>query len=257
MNSHIFLDIFIKNYNNDTIITSTAFNDLYDTFILKSSYDLKTEIREQMLLFPDLKENYLEYLYKRITSETQYDPDTSILEKWIQDYQLQNLDFPFTANSQINEFLDSSMEFPDPKIKEPYLIEAISKYFYKHAFYLEKINILELIQIEKAKLSSDKIFHNPISDLNPIFNSLEGFEIFSDLLEHLGVNMTTINNRGIKARLAAIWKEPTARKIIFKEITELKEYVNYLNETFELNLKSRSLSNSDNYHQIIKNWLEQ
>ena len=107
------------------------------------------------------------------------------------------------------------------------------------------------------KCYKDKIFHNPINDINPIFNSLEGFEIFSELLEHLGVNMTTIKNRGIKARLAAIWKEPTARKIIFKEITELKEYVNYLNETFELNLKSRSLSNGDNYHQIIKNWLEQ
>ena len=58
------------------------------------------------MFVPDLKENYLEYLYKRITSETQYDPDTSILEKCIQDYQLQNLDFPFTANSQMYEFLD-------------------------------------------------------------------------------------------------------------------------------------------------------
>jgi hypothetical protein len=257
MNSHIFLDIFIKNYNNESIITYSTFNELYADIILKSSYDLETEIREQMLMFPDLKENYLEYLYTRITSETQNDPDTSILEKWIQDYQLQNLDFPFTANSQINEFLDSSMEFPDPKIKEPYLIEAISKYFYKHAFYLEKINILELIQIQNAEFSTDKNFHNPINDLNPIFKSLEGFEIFSDLLEHLGVNMSTIKKRGTQAKLNAIWKEPTARKKIFNEITELKEYVNYLNKTFELDLKSRSLSNGDIYHQIIKNWLEQ
>ena len=257
MNSHIFLDIFIKNYNDESTITNSTFNDLYSTFILKSSYDLKTEIMEQILLFPDLKDNYLDYLYKRITSETQNDPDTSILEKWIQDYQLQDLDFPFTANYQINEFLDSWIEFPDPKIKEPYLIETISKYFYKHAFYLEKINILELIQIQKVKLFKDKNFDNPIEDLNPIFISLDGFEIFSQLLEHLGVNMSTIKNRGIIARLEAIWKEPTARKIIFKEITELKDYVDYLNKTFKLTLKSRSLSNGDNYHQMIKNWLEQ
>ena len=257
MNSHIFLDIFIKNYNNESTITNSTFNDLYNTFILKSSYDLKTEIMEQMLQFPDLKDNYLDYLYKRITSETQHDPDTSVLEKWIQDYQLQGLDFPFTANTQINEFLDSSMEFPDPKIKEPFLVEAISKYFYKHAFYLEKTNILELIQIQKIKLSTDKNSHNSIEDLNPIFKSLEGFEIFSHLLENLGVNMSTIKNRGIKARLEAIWKEPTARKIIFQEITELKDYVDYLNKTFKLTLKSRSLSKGDNYHQMIKNWLEQ
>lgn len=257
MNSHIFLDIFIKNYNNESIITCSTFNELYSAFILKSSYDLKTEIREQMLLFPDLKENYLDYLFKRITSETKNDPDISILEKWINDYQLQDLEFPFTVNSQINEFLDSSMEFPNPKLKEPYLIETISKYFYKYSFYLEKMSVLEFIQTQKARLSIDKKSHNSNNDLPPIFKSYEGFEIFTNLLDYLGVNMSNINNRGIQAKLNAIWKEPTSRKIIFKDITELKDYVDYINKSFNLTLNSRSLSIGDNYHQMIKNWLEQ
>ena len=257
MDSHIFLDIFIKNYNNESIITVSTFNDLYTSFIIKSSYDLKLEIETQLLKFPDLKENYLDYVRGRITSETQNGPNIFILEQWIKDYQLQDLEFPFTANSQINEILNSCIEFPDSETNEPYVIEAISKYFYKHAFYLEKLSILQLIQIQKPLLHLPSNFKKPICDLDPIFKSAEGYNAFLYLLDQLGINHSTVINLGTQAMFNGIWGSPTSKKIIFKQHAKLKDYIRFLNNTFNSGYTSRSMSDGSKYHDSIKNWLNE
>ena len=60
---------------------------------------------------------------------------------------------------------------------------------------------------------------------------------------------------GNQAKLNAIWGCPSSKKEIFKEHSELNEYVKYLNEIFKTKYNSRTMSDGSKYHSSIKEWL--
>lgn len=256
------LKAFIEKLCDVSVLNDTSFNDLYSWHFEDIARDLREEI---IFNLSNLSKNkfdiYITYVKNELEKTYIYDPGICIIEKSLKKFELIESDFPFYFDEKVTQLISYDKDNTSLEFEEAKMARSIQLEFYWFAVFLEANKMIAFVNsfflndfTLSGKIEEDVI--NKI-DLNPIFKSLEGFEIFSHLLEHLGVNMSTIKNRGIKAKLEAIWKEPTARKIIFKEIIELKDYVDYLNKTFELNLKSRSLSKGDNYHQMIKNWLEQ
>jgi hypothetical protein len=256
------LKAFIEKLCDVSVLNDTSFNDLYPWYFEDIARDLREEIIFNLSNLSKVKfDTYIRYVKDELDNNYYYDPDVCIIEKWLKKFDLIESDFPFYFDEKVTQLISYDKDNTSLEFEEAKMARSIQLEFYWFAVFLEANKMIAFVNsfflndfTESGKIEEDNI--NKI-ELNPIFKSIEGFKIFSDLLVHLGVNMSTIKNRGIIARLEAIWREPTARKIIFKEIIELKDYVDYLNEAFGLTLKSRSISKGDNYHQMIKNWLEQ
>lgn len=109
--------------------------------------------------------------------------------------------------------------------------------------------------IEFITKQSSEIIRIVSPDIPSIFAGQTGFDTFNFLLEKFGINIKTYKNRGIPARLKAIWENSEANSKIFNDNTQLTEYIDYLKSIFDLPLNASNLSSGSSHQVKIKNWL--
>ena len=85
----------IEKFNKQGMFDYTVFLDLYEDYITKSGYDLKKEITENLLtLDSNNHELYFEYVLNRINTEAFRPIDKTFIDKWVVEYDLEDLDAP-------------------------------------------------------------------------------------------------------------------------------------------------------------------
>jgi hypothetical protein len=146
MEINIFLNAFIERFNTSKKAAFSDFTDLYKNRIKKSSYELMKEISENLLSLPLYdRKHYLEYVEERLNNETGYKSDSSVLNKWILEFDLKESEFPYTEHLELVEILKTSIEFSDLDPNEATKVENIQMDFCTYAYHLEVLKVIEFI----------------------------------------------------------------------------------------------------------------
>lgn len=90
-----------------------------------------------------------------------------------------------------------------------------------------------------------------------IFKSYDARITFFFLLDKFNITKDNCLKRGVQAKLNAIWGCPPSKNQIFREHCELKDYIDYLNNTFDVKYSNRTMSDGSNYHVTIHKWLSE
>jgi hypothetical protein len=156
MEQNIYLNDFIEKFNEQTMLTVTIFPELYDEYIIPASKRLQNEVNENMLTLPSVdRENYLIYVRNRIVSETIGNFDSSIINKWMEEFNLEKNEFPFIDNEKIKIMLSTWYNQPGLSYEKQMLVKYMQKDFYLYAFYLESEKIVKLIdQLKSPKINN-------------------------------------------------------------------------------------------------------
>lgn len=184
MYKSIFLDEFIEKFNNQGMFNSTVFLDLYEDYILKSGYDLRKEITENLLTLDSNNHDlYFEYVLNRIKSEAFSSIDQTFLDKWVVKYNLEELDFPYFKDEEMKIILSTWVDQPGLSYDEETNVRNIQKDFYFYAFHLEKMNIIEFIESKKS-MGDIKIEKNQLNELtvNQAVILLDKLGVFSSTM---------------------------------------------------------------------------
>ena len=251
-----YLNSFIDEVNNVKALYDSTFIQCYEYGILHFAEYLKVEINENILRLPKEKNNpYLDLVKNKLISSHFYFTENNILDKWIDLFGLQGLEFPFLENNKVNKTIKAAINnhLWDEKYRE--LMEDIQLDFFYYAAMTETKKIIAFLDELTPNFQTES---NPTKrkiEINPIFKSLETFEIFNFLIEKFDITKSNIKKRGVQAQLNAIWGSPKSKKEIFKEHAELKDYVIFLNDTYQTDYKSRTMSDGSKYHNSIKEWL--
>lgn len=143
---NIFLNDFIERFNNKDIVKHTIFTELYDEYIIPASNQLQNEININAIALPIAdRENYLEYVRKRIEGEIINHCDKSNIDKWMLHFVLDLNEFPFVDNDKIKIKLSTWHNQPNLDYESKKYFLELQKDFFLHAFYIESIRIIELI----------------------------------------------------------------------------------------------------------------
>ena len=146
MLQNIYLNDFIEKFNEQPMLRDTIFPELYDEHIIPASKLLQNEVNENMLTLPSIdRENYLIYARNRIVSETIGNFDSSIIDKWTEEFNLEKNEFPFIDNEKIKILLSTLYKQPGLSYKKQILVKYMQKDFYLYAFYLESCKIIKMI----------------------------------------------------------------------------------------------------------------
>lgn len=125
-----------------------------------------------------------------------------------------------------------------------------------NAFTTENINTNNNLELNLINtFTTEDLNTNNNLKLNYIFKSFDTLQIFIFLLNKFFITKETSSKRGVQAKLNAIWCCPSSKNKIFREHTELKDYIEYLNESFNLKYNSRTMSDGYKYHITIQKWL--
>lgn len=147
MELNIFLNVFIESFNASKKAALYNFSDLYENQIKKSGYELIKEISENLLCFPIYdRRQYLEYIEGRLNNEIISKIDSSVLDKWILEFDLNESEFPYTEHFELDEILKKTTEFSDLNPNEATRIESIQMDFCIYAYYLEVSKVMEFIE---------------------------------------------------------------------------------------------------------------
>lgn len=202
------LDGFIKQINKDfkwdfelqyvdSRIDMYAFSFLeMHKFIVKRTNSTIDEIYENLLMMSDDKHlSYLDYAEDRIKRDVVKDIDNIFLDKWIDKFELEGLEFPFTENEDLKGLLsntiDEYMYFVSPKDQ---LAMQVQKDFYLYSYYLGKMKILNFIENKKKNfiqnnISIKDLVNEHVDSINPenpypqIFSNAKAFHLFDRLFE--------------------------------------------------------------------------
>lgn len=189
MLQHRFLNGFIEMLNSYERVIHTPFLTLYNGYWFTDIREqLEKEIHENFMNADQDKLIYLDYAKTRIEKEIIYKETNQFLEKWIEQFKLSDLEFPFIEDEQIIIYLATSRQQPNVPYEERNIIINMQKDFYCHAALLEKNNILKFIEKLFAEANYDK---NPYQQ---IFTSTKAYNAFKILLEEFGNGKTNLAN---------------------------------------------------------------
>jgi hypothetical protein len=245
--------------NNGFVLDSSL---IYEINIIKGYvHNIKHEVLEELMINNVNRIDFLNYIISEI------EPLTILQEHFVININNCLEVYNVTIENILNDKIDNPLfrylvtsnykEIPtsNPNRESALSIQiAFYDYFSKYfeddliLFLESKRTVDNVNQIEKTKL-------NQISELDVIFKSEESFQIFNFLLEKFAISEETSNRRGMQAKLNAIWGCPSSHNKIFREHTELKAYIAYLNKIFNLKYNSRTMSDGYNYHITIQKWL--
>jgi hypothetical protein len=251
-----YLEAFINEISNERDIYQSTFIQCYDFGIVSLTEQLKEEINENLLILPTEKANhYIELVKNKIYNSPYYQTNENSLNKWIEKYSLQSLNFPFLENKEVNYLITKSINYYLWDHEDRALMEDIQLDFFHYASMIEAKDIISFIE-EKTNdvIKAPKLKKQEVT-FDPIFKSKEAFEAFLFLINKLDISIDVIQKRGTQAKFNAIWSCPKSKKEIFKEFAELKEYVNYINNIYKTTYSSRTMSDGTKYHNLIKEWL--
>lgn len=244
------IQAFIHDLNDLRVLKETSFFDLYDYHFADFSRDLKTEIINNLSSLSEKQFNvYIKYLESQIKDTFVYDPDVGIIDKWINEFKLNEADFPFFENDKIIKLISTPSNLFCLNQEHKKTVYLIQKDFYCYTVFLEAKKMISFIEPFIDKNSS------PGNKFSYIFNSEGGFGFFNNLLQYLNINDVTTH--GNKAKLAAIWEAKASNELIFKSSTSKKEYLDYLNLKFNAKFKSKSFSIGSYHIPVVEKWISE
>jgi hypothetical protein len=252
------LETFLEEINNINDLYKYTFIQCYDFGIKKFTDSLILEIKENILLLPQEKiKIYLEYVIDKIKSSNNYSNEDIYLEKWINKYNVLQQDFPYLENSEINNLITKSITYHLWDEEDKLLMESIQLDFFYYAIKTESDKVINYINSFSNPVIENKISSKKTVSFDPIFISFEVFEQFNELVEYLKIDTSNIKKRGNQAKFNAIWSCPSSFKYFFKDLTELNEYITFINKAYLTNYNSRTLSDGSKYYITIKNWISE
>ncbi len=146
MDLNIFLNHFIEKFNNQGIISQTIFTELYDEYIIPASNQLQNEININAITLPIAdRENYLNYARKRIDDEIINRCNKSNINKWLERFELDISEFPYVNNEKLIIQLSTWHNQPGLDFESKKYLLELQKDFLAHAFCIESIRVIKLI----------------------------------------------------------------------------------------------------------------
>lgn len=253
-----YLEAFLNEINNINDLYKSTFIQCYDFGIKRFTESLILEIKENILLLPQEKLNiYLEYVVDKIESSPNYSKKELSLEKWLKGFNVKDSVFPYLENPDINNLITKSITYYLWDEKDRMLMEDIQLDFFYYAVKIESDKVISYIKSLSNPITEKKESIKKTSSFDPIFKSLDAYESFIDLVEYLKIDTTNIKKRGNQAKFSGIWSCPQSNKLLFKDLTELNEYLTFINKTYHTEYKSRTISDGSSYNISIKNRLSE
>lgn len=161
------LENFNNRLNDVTILQEYSFFELYPWYYLDATDILKKEIIINLTVLPDKQFNvFLNYIKEQIQEYHVFDPEECIIQKWLENFNLVQEDFPFLFNEDIKSLLlpkynDDSLE----KEQKP-LVYSIQREFHLYAVFLEvqkTHNFIDELLMKKVTNSNDFVSNPTIS----------------------------------------------------------------------------------------------
>ena len=234
------LEGYVRRTGNSCFVIDSSLS--YELEILKVYvYNIKHEVLKELIRNNVNKNDLLDYILFQIEPITILQEHNELLIKnFLNEYS--NVSIQDILNNEINnhnfKFLLNTNYKKIPKsYHNSEIAHSLQIAFYEHFSRYLEIYLVDFLKNKKTISSVNTIDDNNVKlelELNLIFKSTETLKIFKFLLDKFGINLQTASKRGVQAKLSGIWSCPSSKSIIFREHTEFKDYVQYLNNIFEL-----------------------
>ena len=146
-----YLNAFSKEISNERDIYKSTFIQCYDFGIKNFTEYLKSEINENVLILPSEKITpYIDFIEDKIKNTPYFEVSNTILDKWINKYNLQSLEFPFVENKEVKQLISMSVNFHHLTQEVKNLMEDIQIDFYVYAAMIEANKIIEFLESKKS-----------------------------------------------------------------------------------------------------------
>jgi hypothetical protein len=153
-----YLIAFCKEISNERDIYQSSFIQCYDFGIKSITEYLKSEITENILILPSDKiKAYLDFVEDKIKNTPYFTTSETVLNKWITKYNLDNIEFPYLLNKEVNQLIAMSVNFHQLEEDKRALMEDIQLDFYYYAAMIEGNKIIKFLETKnpKSAISSD------------------------------------------------------------------------------------------------------
>jgi hypothetical protein len=186
-----YLTAFCKEISNDRDIYKSTFVQCYDFGIKNFTEFLKSEINENILNLPSDKVNpYLDFVEDKLKKTPYFNTNKSIIDKWITEYDIQDIDFPFLENKEIKKLISMSVNFHHITDEDRILMEEIQIDFYHYAAMIEAVIILDFLKT-KRPISEKPIDKKEVDNESETPNQLSVNQAII-LLDKLGLFSSTM-----------------------------------------------------------------
>lgn len=149
-----YLNAFCKEISNERDIYQSTFIQCYDFGIRNFTEKLKSEINENILILPSEKiSHYIDFVEDKIKETPYFSVPSNSLNKWIDKYNLQDLEFPYLGNKELKQLISMSINFHHLTEEDRELMEDIQIDFYCYAAMLEANKMIDFLQTKKSKPS--------------------------------------------------------------------------------------------------------
>ncbi|AEW85364.1 hypothetical protein FCOL_02595 [Flavobacterium columnare ATCC 49512] len=149
-----YLNAFCKEISNERDIYQSTFIQCYDFGIRNFTEKLKSEINENILILPSEKiSHYIDFVEDKIKETPYFSVPSNSLNKWIDKYNLQDLEFPYLGNKELKQLISMSINFHHLTEEDRELMEDIQIDFYCYAAMIEANKMIDFLQTKKSKSS--------------------------------------------------------------------------------------------------------
>jgi hypothetical protein len=216
-----------------SVLYKVPFNDLYPWHFDYYSNALQKEIISNLTSLSDKKFNtYINFVANEIKKTYVYDPNDQIIGMWIEKYNLNVSDFPFSNNDRISTIISSVLKPSFPKNIENQLDRRLIFDFHSFAVFLEYNKIITFINsLLPEEDNGNLATKNSMLPLNPyprIFTSFEAYVKFKNLVDEFGNTKHNLSNYSF------VYHRMVKDKLIYEDYKQT-EFVFFLLE-FNVNI---------------------
>jgi hypothetical protein len=213
----------------------------------KAIFLLDKEIKYNLLILDNSKlDIYFDQLIEMLQSSQFMKFEEATMNVYIEKYNLDLASFPKVNNAELSELLRltgdpyNPLHGSDNKIY--FDAEQIQSNFYEYTAKLEINKFIEIVKALQSKYLGVTAIVEEKKALNynsNLFISRESQQWFDDTLTELNATDEKNNAKtGFQAKANAIFTDNNCKKVIFKYGLLLKEYITFLNTTFNAGIKS-------------------
>lgn len=237
----------------------------YHSILLPYISKVKEEVQETILKLEPVKiPLYIDKTIAEIESSGFQNTSLNELDKYVAEYNIDVNKLPEVENIALNDLLS----FNTPHLENSYQkfseMEFIQEKFYRYALRTETIKLLGYLKELQNTYQNSK--NNTIKTekvkSNTIFTSIEAQQWFHNTLEELNaIDEDNIAKKGFSAKANAIFRNKDCIDTIFKYQVLLKDYIAYLNKTYQAKIKnpdklSSGINHASKVEELIKLYKE-
>lgn len=152
---------FIERLNTYQIVLKQPFLTLYPDWFSEVFINLENEIHENMSFAQINKEDYLNYVKRRISEKIPFENNEETIEKWKETYNLEDLIFPYLDNQEIKIRIASSLDAEYLNQKEKQHCKEVQIDFYCHYAMIKKYEMIHFID-DLLKKDNNKTYKNQV-----------------------------------------------------------------------------------------------